>query len=102
VRIDGTVGNWIKISKVIRQRCALSYKILLPTGKQMVKVNQKRQGQNINNVRYADDTTPIADSSDRLQTILDTVVRESDREGLHLNIKKTVCMVITKRLVAPT
>jgi len=68
----------------------------------MVKVNQKRQGQNINNLRYADYTKSIADSSERLQTILDTVVRESDREGLHLNIKKTVCMVITKRLVAPT
>ena len=54
-------------------------------------------GQNINNLRYADDTVLIADSEEKLQKILTTVATESEIKGLQLNAKKTECMVISKR-----
>ena len=58
-------------------------------------------GQNINNLRYADDTVLIADSEEKLQSILTTVADESVKKGLQLNAKKTDCMVITKQKVVP-
>ena len=53
-------------------------------------------GNNINNLRYADDTVSIADSEEKLQGILTTVTVESENKGLQLNAKKTECMVISK------
>ena len=44
---------------------------------------------NINNMRYADDTALIADSSEKLQMVLDRVVLESEKMGLDINYKKT-------------
>ena len=55
-----------------------------------IKVN----GENITNVRYADDTALIADSEKKLQDIVDKIVTESQKLGLSLNVKKTYCMVI--------
>ena len=49
-------------------------------------------GNNINNLRYADDTVSIADSEESLQDILTTVTFESENKGLQLNAKKTECM----------
>ena len=46
-------------------------------------------GENINNIRFADDTVIIADSEEKLQALLDTVKRESENMGLKINIKKT-------------
>ena len=54
-------------------------------------------GQNINNLRYADDTVLIAKSEKRLQDLLDKVVEESKKKGLTINYKKTECMVVSKR-----
>ena len=58
-------------------------------------------GRNINNLRYADDTTLIAGSNDDLQRMLDKVIMESEKAGMHLNTKKTVCMVISKKKDKP-
>ena len=44
-------------------------------------------GVNINNIRYADDTVIMADNTEKLQALLDTVKRESERVGLRINIK---------------
>ena len=51
-------------------------------------------GNNIKNLRYADDTVLIADLEENLQNILTTVTVKSESKGLQLNAKKTECMVI--------
>ena len=63
-----------------------------------VKIN----GENINNIRYADDTVLIADSEENLQRLLDITIEKSDEMGLTLNVKKTECMVISKKAIAPS
>ena len=53
-------------------------------------------GQNINNLRYADDTALIADSHDKLQEIVSAVKIESSKAGLEMNVKKTKTMLISR------
>ncbi len=52
------------------------------------------------NLRYADDTVLLADSQDKLQAILDKVVIAGGEKGLSLNVKKTECMVASKKKMA--
>ena len=49
--------------------------------------------RNINNLRYADDTTPRAESEEELKSLLLKVKEESEKAGLKLNIQKTKIMV---------
>ena len=49
-------------------------------------------GRNINNLRYADDTTLVAESEEELKSLLMRLKEESERAGLKLNIKKTKIM----------
>ena len=49
-------------------------------------------GRNINNLRYADDTTLIAESEEELKSLLMKVKEESEKVGLKLNIQKTKIM----------
>ena len=49
-------------------------------------------GRNINNLRYADDTTLMAESEDELKSLLMKVKEESEKVGLKLNIQKTKIM----------
>ena len=49
----------------------------------------KITGRNINNLRYADDTTLMAESEEELKGFLMRVKEESEKAGLKLNIKKT-------------
>ena len=53
----------------------------------------KIAGRNINNLRYADDTTLIAESEEELKSLLMKVKVESEKVGLKLNIQKTKIMV---------
>ena len=50
-------------------------------------------GGNINNLRYADDTTLMAESKEKLKSLLMKVKEESEKVGLKLNIQKTKIMV---------
>ena len=50
-------------------------------------------GRNINNLRYADDTTLMAESEEELKSLLMKVKEESEKDGLKLNIQKTKIMV---------
>ena len=62
----------------------------------------KIAGRNINNVRYADDTTFIAESEDKLKSLLMKVEEEIEKIGLKLNIRKTKIMAsspITSRQI---
>ena len=52
----------------------------------------KIAGRNINNLRYADDTTLMAESEEELKSLLMTVREESEKVGLKLNIHKTKIM----------
>ena len=52
----------------------------------------KTAGRNINNLRYADDTTLIAESEEELKSLLMKVKEESEKVGLKLNIQKTTIM----------
>ena len=52
----------------------------------------KIAGRNINNLRYADDTTLMAESEEELKSLLMKVKEESEKVGLKLNIQKTMIM----------
>ena len=52
----------------------------------------KIAGRNINNLRYADDTTLMAASEEELKSLLMKVIEESEKVGLKLNIQKTKIM----------
>ena len=53
----------------------------------------KIAGRNINNPRYADDSTLMAENDEELKSLLMTVKEESEKVGLKLNIQKTKIMV---------
>ena len=59
------------------------------TGLEAAQAGIKIAGRNINNLRYADDTTLIAESEEELQSLLMKVKEESEKVGLKLNIQKT-------------
>ena len=56
------------------------------------KLESKIAGRNINNLRYADDTTFMAESEEELKSLLMNVKKESEKVGLKLNIQKTKIM----------
>ena len=56
------------------------------------KLESRLPGGNINNLRYADDTTLMAESEEELQSLLMKVKVESEKVGLKLNIQKTKIM----------
>ena len=62
-------------------------------GLEEVQAGIKIAGRNINNLRYADDTTLMAESEEELQSPLMKVKEESEKVGLKLNIQKTKIMV---------
>ena len=61
-------------------------------GLNIAQAGIKIAGKNINNLRYADDTTPMAESEEELKSLLMKVKEESERVGLKLNIQKTKIM----------
>ena len=58
------------------------------TGLEEAQARIKIAGRNINNLRYADDTTLIAESEEELNSLLMKVKEESEKVGLKLNIQK--------------
>ena len=58
----------------------------------------KISGRNINNLRYADDSTLLAESKEELKSILMKVKEESGKAGLKLNIQKTKIMASGSKL----
>ena len=61
-------------------------------GLEEAKAGIKIAGRNINNLRYGDDTTLLAESEEELKSLLMTVKEESEKVGLKLNIQKTKIM----------
>ena len=62
------------------------------TGLEEEQAGIKIAGRNINNLRYADDTTPMAESEEQPKSLLMKVKEESEKVGLKLNILKTKIM----------
>ena len=62
------------------------------TGLEEAQAGIKLAGRNINNLRYADDTTLMAESEEELKSLLMKVKEESEKVGLKLNIQKTKIM----------
>ena len=64
------------------------------TGLDETQAGIKIAGRNINNLRYADDTTLMAESEEKLKSLLMKVKEESEKVGLKLNIQKTKIMAL--------
>ena len=62
------------------------------TGLEEAQAGIKIAGRNINNLRYADDTTLMAESEEEINSLLMKVKEESEKVGLKLNIQKTKIM----------
>ena len=89
-----------KSGKGVRQGCILSpclfnlyaEYIMRKAGLGETQAGIKIAGRNINNLRYADDTTLMAESEEKLKSRLITVKEKSEKVGLKLNIQKTKIM----------
>ena len=66
--------------------------IMRNAGLEETQAGIKTAGRNINNLRYADDTTLMAESEEKLKSLLMKVKVESEKVGLKLNIQKTKIM----------
>ena len=63
---------------------------MINTGLEETQAGIKIAGRNISNLRYADDTTLMAESEEELKSFLMKVKEESENVGLKLNIQKTI------------
>ena len=95
----GTTG-WFQIGKGVCQGCILSpclfildaEYIMRNAGLEETQAGIKIAGRNINNLRYTNDTTLMAESEEELKSLLMKVKEESEKVGLKLNIQKTKIM----------
>ena len=74
--------------------CHLAYltSVQITSCKMLGWMKYKTAGRNINNLRYADDATLLADSEEELKSLLMKVKEESEKVGLKLNIQNTTIM----------
>ena len=92
--------DWFKIRKGVLQGCILSpcifnihaEYIIWNSGLDESQAGIKIAGRNINNLKYADDTTLTAESEEELKSLLMKVKEESEKTGLKLNIQKVKVM----------
>uniref|UniRef100_A0A4W2EFE7 RNA-directed DNA polymerase n=1 Tax=Bos indicus x Bos taurus TaxID=30522 RepID=A0A4W2EFE7_BOBOX len=100
VRTGHGTTDWFQIGKRVRQGCILSpclfnlyaEYIMRNAGLDEAQAGIKIGRRNINNFRYADDTTLMAESEEELKSLLMKVKEESEKVGLKLNIQKTKIM----------
>ena len=100
VRTGHGTTDWFQIGKGVHQGCILSPRlfnfhaeyIMRNTGLEEAQAGIKIARRNIKNLRYADDTTLMAESQKELKSLLMKVKEESEKVGLKLNIQKTEIM----------
>ena len=100
VRTGHGTTDWFQIRKGVRQGCILSpclfnfyaEYIMRNAGLEEAQAGIKIAGKNITNLRYADDTTLMAESEEELSSFLMKVKKESEKVSLKLNIQKTKIM----------
>ena len=100
VRTRHGTTDWFQIRKGVHQGCVLSPRffnlnaeyIMGNAGLDEAQAGIKVSGRNINNLRYADDTTLMAESKEEQKNLLLKVKEESEKVGLKFNIQKTKIM----------
>ena len=100
VRTGHETTDWFQTGKGEHQGCILSpclfnfyaEYIMRNAGQEEAQAGIKVAGRNINNLRYADDTTLMAESEEKLKNLLMKVKEENEKVGLKLNIQKTKIM----------
>ena len=100
VQTEHGTTDWFQIRKGVCQGCILSpclfnlYAEYIMRNARLDEVTAeiKIAGRNINNLRYADDTTLIAESEEELRSLLMKMKEQSEKSGLKLNIQKTKIM----------
>jgi len=101
VRTGHGTTDWFQIGKGVRQGYILSpclfnfyaEDIMRNAGLEEAQAGIRISGRNINNLRYADNTTLMAESEEELKSLLMKLKEESEKVGLKLNIQKTKIMV---------
>ena len=96
VRTSYGTTNWFQIGKGVQKGCILSpclfnfyaEYIMWNAGLDEAQNGIKIAGRNINNLRYADDTTLMAENKEEIKGLLISVKEESEKAGLKLNIQK--------------
>ena len=97
VRTGQGTTDWFQIGKGVRQGCTLSpclfnlyaEYIVRNAGLEEAQARIKIAGRNLNNLRYAEDTTLMAENEEELENLLMKVKEESEKVGLKLNIQTT-------------
>ena len=100
VRTGHGTTDWFQIGKGVCQVCILSFclfnfyadYIMRNAGLEEAQAGIKIAQRNVNNLRYADDTTFMAESEEELKSLLMKVKEESEKVGLKFNIQKTKIM----------
>ena len=100
VRTGHGTTDWFQIGKGVHQGCVLSpclfnfyaEYIMRNAGLEEAQAGIKIAGRNINNLRYADYTTLMAESEEELKSLLMKVKEENEKVGLKLSIQKTKIM----------
>ena len=100
VRAGHGTTDWFQIGKGVRQGCILSPCLfnlyadysMRNAGLDEAQAGIKIAGRNINNLKYADNITLMAESEEELNSFLMKVKEESEKVGLKLNIQKTKIM----------
>ena len=103
VRTGHGTTDWFQIGKGVRQGsiwspCLFNFYaeyIMRNSGLEEAQAGIKIAGRNINNLRYADDSTLMAESEEELKSLLMKVKEESEKVGLKLNIQKTKIMAFS-------
>ena len=101
VRTGHGTTDWFQTGKGVRQGCILSpclFNLYAEYIMRYAGLDEAQAGiniarRNINNLRYADDTTLMAESEEELKSLLMKVKVEGEKAGLKLNIQKTKIMV---------
>ena len=102
VRTGHETMDWFQVGKGLRQGCIVTLSpclfnlyaeyIMRNAGLDEAQAGIKIARRNINNLRYADDTSLMAESEEELKSLLMKVKEESEKAGLKLNIQKTNIM----------
>ena len=101
VSVGHGIKDWFQIGKGVHQGCIIlslylfnlyAEYIMRNAGLEETQAGIKIAGRNINNLRYADDTTLITESEEELKSLLMKVKEVSEKVGLKLNVQKTKIM----------